>query len=287
MAVYDFKQRQNIPAAAYVVVVLLLLIYASFYTVEQGSVGIKLRFGALVGVEPPGIGFKIPFVETVRPMSVRTEKVAFPRMEAYSRDIQAAQLQISMNYHIDPSKAGDVYSELGLNYVPSLIMPLTTRITKEIFGQFNAQNIISERTALGAEIEKTLNEQLAAKGIVVEGYQMEDVAFSDAFDQSIEARMQAEVEVAKLKQNLEREKVQADINRAQAMGKADALRSQAQAEADAITLRGEAEAKAIHARAEALKTNPEMVQLIQAERWNGVLPQTMVPNNTVPMLNVK
>ncbi len=54
-----------------------------------------------------------------------------------------------------------------------------------------------------------------------------------------------------------------------------------------IKLTGEAEAAAIEARAKALGTNPNLVTLVQAERWNGVLPTTMVPSSAVPFVSVK
>ena len=60
--------------------------------------------------------------------------------------------------------------------------------------------------------------------------------------------MLAEVEVPKLQQNVEREKVQAQITVTQA----NAVRAEA-----------------------------------QAERWNGVLPTTMVPGSAVPFVSLK
>jgi len=97
----------------------------------------------------------------------------------------------------------------------------------------------------------------------------------------------AEVEVQKLQQNAEREKVQAQITVTQANAKANAVRAEAQANADAtrlngearasnIKITGEAEAAAIEARAKEVGTNPNLVTLVQAEKWNGVLPTTMV-----------
>ena len=109
--------------------------------------------------------------------------------------------------------------------------------------------------------------------------------------------MLAEVEVQKLQQNAEREKVQAQITVTQANAKANAVRAEAQANADAtrlngeaqasnIRITGEAQAAAIEARAKALGTNPNLVTLVQAERWNGVLPTTMVPGSAVPFVSV-
>lgn len=63
------------------------------------------------------------------------------------------------------------------------------------------------------------------------------------------------------------------------------LEAYAEAAAKAIKLRGEAEAAAIDARGKALRDNPALVALTQAERWDGKLPTTMVPNGSVPMLS--
>jgi uncharacterized membrane protein YqiK len=61
----------------------------------------------------------------------------------------------------------------------------------------------------------------------------------------------------------------------------------AKADAETIKLRGDAEATAIKARAEALARNQDLIQLIQAEKWDGKLPQTMVPGSALPFINVK
>ena len=54
----------------------------------------------------------------------------------------------------------------------------------------------------------------------------------------------------------------------------------------AIHRLGNAEATAISARGKALGDNPHLVTLVQAEKWNGVLPVTMVPGGTVPMITL-
>jgi SPFH/band 7 family protein len=35
-----------------------------------------------------------------------------------------------------------------------------------------------------------------------------------------------------------------------------------------------------------LRKNPEIIRLMQIERWNGILPQIMLPNSVVPMLEL-
>ena len=98
--------------------------------------------------------------------------------------------------------------------------------------------------------------------------------------------MLAEVEVQKVRQNAEREKVTAEITVIQAQAEADAQLARATAEAEATRIRGDAEAAAIKAKSEALKDNAGLIALTQAERWNGALPTTMIPGSTVPFMDV-
>jgi regulator of protease activity HflC (stomatin/prohibitin superfamily) len=134
---------------------------------------------------------------------------------------------------------------------------------------------IQERERLGQEITAAIQKASTGPMLIVESVQVENIDFSDAYEQSIEQRMLAEVEVQKVQQNAQREKVQAEIKVIQA-----------KADADAVRLQGDAEASAINARGKALRDNPGLVDLVAAEKWNGVLPTTMVPGATVPFINV-
>jgi regulator of protease activity HflC (stomatin/prohibitin superfamily) len=133
---------------------------------------------------------------------------------------------------------------------------------------------IQERARLNAEVEEAVR-KLAKGPIAIEGVQIQDISFSEAYEQSIEQRMQAQVEVEKVMQNKAREQLQADIRVIQA-----------NAEAQSTKLRGEAEGEAIAARGKALHDNPQLVQLVAAEKWNGVLPTTMVPGSATPFISV-
>ena len=72
-------------------------------------------------------------------------------------------------------------------------------------------------------------------------------------------------------------------------GEADgaAIKARGTGEAASIQARGAAEATAIRAKGDALGQNPALIPLIQAERWDGKLPVTMVPGGAVPMLSLQ
>jgi regulator of protease activity HflC (stomatin/prohibitin superfamily) len=265
----------------------ITIIGGSWYTVDQGERGVKLRNGAITGVSEPGLGFKLPIIDRVVDIDVRSRANIYENVLAYSRDQQTAGLTISVNYRVPADQVVSVYENYGgVDQLRSRVLDRQVMDeTKNVFGRFNAATAIQDRSRLVAEVQDAI--QTAVSGpIIIESVQIENIDFSDAYENSIEQRMLAEVEVQRIQQNAEREKVQAEIAVIQAEAAAAARIEQATAEAEAIRLTGEAEASAIRARGEALRDNPALLELVQAERWNGTLPTTMVPNSTVPFLNV-
>lgn len=262
------------------------LIAGSFYTIEQGERGVLLRFGKVVDVEDSGLHFKIPFVDTVKKMAVRTIKWTL-KTAVYSKDIQGAEVKISLNFHLSPASVGSIYANAGMEYDEKLILPQLLSVSKDVFGKYNAVSIVQAREELSKEICKALEAKFAPIGIIIESVQLENIDFSDSYEKSVEERMKAEVEVQKVKQNLEREKINADMLRTKAQGEADAKIAQAEANAKSIELVGKAEAEAIRAKSDAMKANPDYIRMLQAEKWDGRLPQSIVPSSSVPILKLQ
>lgn len=266
----------------------ITILLGSWYTVDQGERGVMLRNGAITGTAEPGLGFKMPIIDKVVDIDVRTRAKLYENILAYSRDQQTAGLTVSVNFRVPADAVTTVYEEYGsVNGLASRLLDRKVMDeTKNIFGQFNAVTAIQDRSRLVAEVQMRIQEAVVGP-IIIESVQIENIDFSDAYENSIEQRMLAEVEVQKVRQNAEREKVQAEIKVIQAEATAKARVAQAKAEAEAITLKGNAEAEAINARGKALKDNPSLIDLVSAERWDGKLPTTMVPNAAVPFVSVK
>lgn len=264
----------------------------SWYTVDQGYRAVVLRNGALVHVAEPGLGFRIPLVDTVVDISVqenvRVYGTADNSFESYSQDQQPAVLRISVNYRIPPDKVAEVYASFGgeREMIERILDPRVYQSAKNVFGQFNAVGAIQDRARLNQRMRESLEATLTGMPITIGGLQVEEIHFSDAYEQSIEQRMQAEVEVQKIQQNAARERVQAEITVIKAKAQADSTREQAKAESDAIRMKGDAEASAVRARAAAIGENSNIILLTQAEKWNGQMPTTMPPNAALPFFDI-
>lgn len=261
--------------------------FGSFFVVDQGERGVVTRNGAILAVAEPGLHYKMPFMDGVATLDIRSKAKSYENVMSYSADQQTATLAVSINYSIPGDKAGLVYAEYGNedNLVARLVERKLMAAVKNVFGGYTASRAITERGKLTAEIQMAVQEAVDGP-VTIEGFQIENIDFSDAYEQKIEERMSAEIEVQKLKQNAEREKVQAQITVTQAEAAADATRATAQANADAVRLKGEADADAIRAKGAALRDNPNLIDLTAAERWDGVMPTTMVPGSATPFVNV-
>jgi regulator of protease activity HflC (stomatin/prohibitin superfamily) len=288
---YERKKRMNVVGASvgavFVGIVALTILGGSWYTVDEGYRGVALRNGAVIGTSEPGLGFKMPVIDSVVDISVQSQAQLYENILAYSRDQQTAGLSLSVNYRLPADQVEVIYREYGgeAGVVSRLLDRQVLEEVKNVFGKFNASTAIQERERLAAEVQMAIQKAVVGP-IIVESVQIENIDFSDAYEQSIEARMLAEVEVQKVRQNAEREKVTAEITVIQAQAEADAQLARATAEAEATRIRGEAEADAIEAKGAALRDNPSLIDLVQAERWNGALPTTMVPGSAVPFMNV-
>lgn len=276
--------------AGLVALIAIPLIFGWWYTIDQGERGVILRNGAIIGIAQPGLSFKMPIIDEIEYISLQQQVHRWEGetiMQGYSQDQQPADMRVSVSFHVNEPDVAKLYTQFGslYNAETRLIERLTPPAIKAVFGRYSAPSVIQQRGKFNAEVTEAVKAAIP-EPLIVDSVQVENIDFSDAYEQSVEARMVAEQEVNKVKQNADREKVQAEIAVTQATARANAVKIEAEANAQSIRLRGNAEADAIRARGDALKQNPSLVLLTQAEKWNGQLPNTMVPGSTVPFLNM-
>ena len=95
-------------------------------------------FGAIVGEAGPGLHFKVPWIDTVRKITVQNQNKRYSALEAYSRDQQPANLTVSVTFVAsDPSAVYEQYGDLE-GAIARLIDPRVMSGVKTIFGQYDA-----------------------------------------------------------------------------------------------------------------------------------------------------
>lgn len=267
----------------------LSLFFGSWYTVDEGERAVILTNGSFSEIAGPGLNFKMPFVQSARFFSVRNEVSTFEQMAAYSYDQQTAELKLSVNFQITPEQVERIYKEYGTleGAVARVITPKVLENVKNVFGQYTAQKSIQERGKLNSDILMALQNATKTSGIQVTSVQVENIDFSDSYEGAVEAAAKAKADIERSKSELLRVEQEAQQKVKQAQAEAEAKKLQADADAYATKAAGEATAAAIRERGAALRDNPQLVDLVAAERWNGQLPASMIPGSTVPFINVQ
>src|SRR3990167_11184161 len=116
-----------------------------FVMIGAGERGVVLRFGAVEDrILGEGIHFRIPLVESVVTVDVKTQKVEVDA-PSFSKDIQNVATRIALNFHPDPKMVQRLWQEIGSDYESRIISPAIQESVKAATSQFTAAELVSER----------------------------------------------------------------------------------------------------------------------------------------------
>lgn len=262
----------KIVATAVSVLVLLIIIFGSFGTVGAGERGVKTRFQAIVGVIEPGLYFKLPLIEHVTIMDIRTQTVSYEREEplfSASKDLQDVKIATLVNYHIDPAKVATIFQQYGTteSYEANVIRPMVRDTVKAVASEYTAEELVIKRSVFNDRATTVLVSLLAPKDVIVERVNITNFEFSESFTQAIEAKVTAVQNAEAAKNKLEQVKFEAQQT--------------------IETAKATAEAQRIQAQSLAAQGGEDYVALKAIEKWDGILPIQMIPGSTVPFINLK
>ncbi len=259
--------------AALVVVCTLALVFKPFTIVRAGHRGVV--FNIYHGVEvnrtlSEGFHFIVPFVETVKAMSIRVQKARF-QASASSRDLQQVVTEIVVNYHLDPANVAKVYQEIGEDYESKLIEPSIQESIKAVTAEYNATELIAKRPIVKQKAEDIVTKRLVKYHIIVDDVSITNFQFSSEFERAIEAKQVAEQQALQKNYELQKAKKDAEIAVTKAKGEKEAIIARAEGQAEMQRLLRQT-------------LTPELIELKRIEKWDGRLP--LVTGGSIPMLDL-
>lgn len=262
-------------------------------TIPTGHTGIVTTFGRVEDYTyEAGVHTKAPWQQVVK-MDNRIQKASV-EMFCFSSDIQEVSTVYTINYQIEKANAQTIYRTIGKDYYTTIILPRIEESVKSMIAKYNAESLIASREQLSVEIREDLTAKLAAYNVEVIDTSIENLDFSDAFTNAVEAKQVAAQE--KLKAEIQQEQAnieaKAAAERAVIAAQAEAEKAVIEAEAQAEAAKKEADAKAYAGEKEAEANKKiseslteELIEYKTVEQWNGELPTYMGGEGTVPVLN--
>jgi len=259
--------------AIYLVIAFVILVIglSSFGVIDEGERGVQLRFGEITGIQEPGLYWQVPFVESMKKITTRTQTVRYDLdapLLAASKDLQDVGVATVINYRVNPANVEDIYRQYRTMeaFEADVIRPAVRDTVKSDASLFTAEELVTRRADYTTEITSTLQELMDVYQITVERVNIDNIKFSAQYTQSIEDKVTAEQRALKAEQDLVRIEFEAQQRIEQSRAEAEAIRIQAAA----VTQQG----------------GKDYVQLQAIEKWNGQLPNQFVPGSAMPFLNL-
>ena len=257
-------------------VIIGVVIGSAVSIVDAGFRGVLLHWNAVDLTQPPldeGLHFVVPFQDSVIQLEVRTLKYTKATTSA-SQDLQTVSTEITVNYHPSPNSVNYLYKEVGLDYENRVIQPTVEEVVKQVTANYNAEELITKRPQVKADIEAEISSRLAEFNITTEIVSITDFQFSSLFAQAIESKVEAEQKALKAENDLRRIQVEAQQFEARAQGTAKGNIAEAEGEAEAIRIINEA-----------LSNNPYYIEWLKTQAWDGKLPLVVGEGGT-PFINI-
>lgn len=245
-----------------VLIILVIIVLTGTTIVPTGHIGVVTLYSKVQDKYlDAGFHFIKPFVEEVHDVDIRTQKYE-GTVEGSAKDLQIVNITMSINYQLKPEKVSELYAKIGQDYKNIILNPALQSGLKSSMANFTAEEMVTKRAEVSDTIGKELNTRLE-EYFLITAVNIENIGFTEEYNKAIETKTTNEQKALAEKAQLEIIKVQNEqkINTAEAEAKVRELQSQSVTEKSLEQLK--------------LEIQKEMVA-----KWNGVLPQYILGENT-------
>ena len=181
-------------------------------------------------------------------------------------------LDISMLYQLDPKHAPTIMKNYGVDGVwdDKLVVRTARSIIRDTIGQVSLEKLNSNRAVYENTIRLKLNTALAAHGVSITQFNIQNIGIPKQIQDSVLAKEQAKQAAEKAKYQVDQAHAEAEVEIAKAQGVAKANDILASSLTDRLVTYKQLE-----------------INRIQADKWNGAMPSTVAGSNVPMMLMAK
>jgi prohibitin 1 len=205
-----------------VVLFVLLVIGGPITVVPAGHVGVKDFLGSVSpDVLPAGVHVIVPFTR-VHKMSIQTQEVK-ETAEVPSKEGLVMDLEGSLLFRLDPTKAAEIYKTVGVDYPQIIVVPQIRSAIREITASYEAKAMYSaEREQIARETFELFQKMSAGRGgVIAEAVLLRKIGLPPIVANAIQEKLKREQEAEQMKFVLQKESQEAERKRIEAQGVAD------------------------------------------------------------------
>ena len=106
--------------------------------------------------------------------------------------MQEVDLALRMLYRPVESKLPEILNKIGIDYDRRIIPSISQEVLKSVIAQYNAEQLLTQREKVSAEIRTDLAKRAEEFNIVLDDISITHLAFSREFAASIEQKQVAQ-----------------------------------------------------------------------------------------------
>jgi regulator of protease activity HflC (stomatin/prohibitin superfamily) len=222
-----------------IVILIIMAFMGCFTTVPAGNVGIADTFGVVDNnVYQPGLHLKAPWTG-VTMMSGQTQKYMdygsgdVATITALSNEGLSVSMAIAVNYHLDTTKATEVYKRVGPNYQSVVMVNPIHAVPRDIISKYDVKTLYSasqpgsaDRARIENElytgIQNGINSGGVKDSIVIEQVFIREIKLPQSLMDSIASKLSMEQQIAQKQFEVQKQDAESNRMRSEARGIADA-----------------------------------------------------------------
>jgi regulator of protease activity HflC (stomatin/prohibitin superfamily) len=163
-----------------------ILILMSFYVIDEGHVGIVKRFGEAITQNKAGLHTKIPIVDSVEIIEIRTKR-NIEKLAAATSEQMPIQAEVSVNWTVNRESAFKLFVDYGgLDQFENRILDSRLRsAAKGAISKYTAEQIIVSRSEVISSITISLEDTMKDFPVSLDSVQLDNIEIQPNYLKSI------------------------------------------------------------------------------------------------------
>jgi len=173
-----------------ILIVLAILFTSSVYIVKQWEKAAVLRFGKIVNIVEPGLNFRVPFIDAVRKVDMRTQTIDLKGQSAITKDNISVSIDAVVFMTVENPER--IITQI-INFKDAVSKYAQTAI-RNIVGQYSLDDLLESREEIAIKLKEEIDKLSKEWGIDIARAGLQDISLPEDMKRAFAVQAEAERE---------------------------------------------------------------------------------------------